>query len=65
MTLTQRETPCCSGNELAIPLEEIARILDDPSVDVRAALREQRRALLNGIERSRGGVGERRTHGSA
>jgi DNA-binding transcriptional MerR regulator len=38
--------------ELSIPLDEIARILDDPTVDVRAALLEQRQALLDGIERS-------------
>jgi DNA-binding transcriptional MerR regulator len=38
--------------ELSTSLADIARILDDPSVDVRAALREQRRALVDGIERS-------------
>ncbi|HET6582951.1 MAG TPA: MerR family transcriptional regulator [Nannocystaceae bacterium] len=39
--------------ELSMPLEEIARILDDATVDVREALRTQRQMLIDGIERSR------------
>lgn len=38
--------------ELAMPLDEIARILDDASIDVRAALQIQRQMLIDGIERS-------------
>ncbi len=37
--------------ELSMPLDAIARLLDD-AADVRAALHEQRRALVDGIERS-------------
>jgi DNA-binding transcriptional MerR regulator len=38
--------------ELSIPLEEIARILDDPTIDERVALNTQRKMLIDDIERS-------------
>jgi DNA-binding transcriptional MerR regulator len=38
--------------ELSMPLEEIARILDDATIDLRAALAAQRQMLIDGIERS-------------